>query len=265
MRAENRMDGARQAANVVGVVLQVGGGALAGASVGRVSAENPTLVVPADYAFVVWGPIFAFSLAYAVYQALPSQRENPLLRRVGWFLAAAYAGNGLWQILFPAELFVASEVLFVGIAACAVAALVRLAGLHGERGFAAPERWIVAPAVGLLAGWVTAAVFAGVATTLVGVGLLGGGAGEALLGVVLLTTASAVASVVVRRAKRGPAQAYVTYGGAVLWALAAIVANQFGASPVTALAAALGTAPVALALVVPLRARRQRGATGATA
>jgi hypothetical protein len=74
--------------------------------VGRVSGENPTLVVPGDYAFVIWTPIFLLALVYAVYQALPSNRENPLLRRVGWFSALAYFSNGVWEILFPAREFV---------------------------------------------------------------------------------------------------------------------------------------------------------------
>ena len=141
MNTENGPDVARQAATVLGVIFQIGGGALAGETVGRVSAENPTLVVPADYAFTVWGPIFALSLAYTVYQALPGQRQNPLLRRVGWFMAGAFAGNGLWQILFPAELFVASQVLLLGIVACAVAALLGLARAHRERALGRAERW----------------------------------------------------------------------------------------------------------------------------
>ena len=73
---------------------------------GRVSGENPTLVVPGDYAFVIWTPIFLLALVYAVYQALPSNRENPLLRRVGWFSALTYFSNGVWEILFPAREFV---------------------------------------------------------------------------------------------------------------------------------------------------------------
>ena len=47
-------DVARQAATVLAVLFQIGGGALAGTSVGQVSAENPTLVVPTAYAFTVW-------------------------------------------------------------------------------------------------------------------------------------------------------------------------------------------------------------------
>ena len=265
MKTKNGADAARQTATVLGVIFQIGGGALAGETVGRVSADNPTLVVPADYAFTVWGLIFALSLAYTVYQALPGQRQNPLLRRVGWFVAGAFAGNGLWQILFPAELFVASQVLFVGVAACAVAALVSLAWYHREYGLGRAERWLVALPEGLLAGWVTAAVFAGFATTLVGVGVLDGGVVEAALGSILLIAAAALASVVVRSSKRGPAQGYVTYGVIVVWALVAVVANQYGASGITTLAAALGIIPVTLALVAPLRTRRSRGATRAAA
>ncbi|CAA9419041.1 MAG: hypothetical protein AVDCRST_MAG01-01-2126 [uncultured Rubrobacteraceae bacterium] len=262
MRTNSRMDRARQAATIVGVVLQVGGGALAGGSVGRVSAENPTLVVPADYAFVVWGPIFALSLAYSVYQALPQQRQNPLLRRVGWFVAGAFAGNGLRQILFPAELFVASQALLAGIVACAVAALLGLGlgRVYRERGLGWADRWLVALPVGLFAGWVTAAVFVGVATTLVGTGFLDGGPFEAILGVILLIVGVVVASVVVRSARRGRAQGYVAYAGAVLWALVAVVANQYDASSITTVAAALGVVLVALALLAPLRSRGPRNA-----
>jgi hypothetical protein len=240
--------------------------------VGQVSAENPTtLVVPADYAFTVWGPIFALSLAYTVYQALPGERQNPLLRRVGWFVAAAFAGNGLWQILFSVELFVASQVLLVGIDACAVAALVGLARAHRERTLGRSEhraehraerrgeRWLVALPVGLFAGWVTAAVFVGVATTLVGIGLHDGGFTEAILGAIVL-----IVAVVVSRRRGSVDEAGARAGlrclrGAVVWALVAVVANQYAASGITTLAAALGITPVALALVVPLRTRRPRG------
>jgi len=57
---------------------------------------------------------------------------------------------------------VASQVLLVGIAACAVAALVCLARVHRERALGRAERWLVALPGGLFAGWVTAAVFVGV-------------------------------------------------------------------------------------------------------
>ncbi len=54
MGGSGRWDLARQAANVVGALFQIGAPVLTGEAVGRVSAENGTLVVPADYAFVIW-------------------------------------------------------------------------------------------------------------------------------------------------------------------------------------------------------------------
>ena len=74
----------RQIANVAGAIFQVAAAAAVGGAIGRISDENPPLVVPAGYAFTLWGPIYALSLAYAVYQALPRRRDDPLLLpRVG--------------------------------------------------------------------------------------------------------------------------------------------------------------------------------------
>ena len=119
-----RGDVARQVAVVSGAVFQIVAPTLSGPVIGRVSAENPTLVVPADYAFVIWTPVFLLALVYAVYQALPAKREDPLLRRTGWFSATAYFSNGIWELLFPAREFVLSQVVFGGILAGSVVAFV---------------------------------------------------------------------------------------------------------------------------------------------
>ncbi|MDQ3791932.1 MAG: hypothetical protein M3341_04690 [Actinomycetota bacterium] len=204
-------DVARQAANVVGAVFQVAVPVVTGPAVGRVSGENPTLVVPGDYAFVIWTPIFLLALVYAVYQALPSNRENPLLRRVGWFSALTYFSNGVWEILFPAREFVLSQVVFVGITGGAIAAFVLVQRGAGWGGWF--DRWLVAPAFGLLAGWVTAAFFVGLVTVLVATGALNGGVGEALFGALMLIVGGAVACAVVLAGRTGPAQGYLAYGG----------------------------------------------------
>ena len=67
------VDTARQTMNVIGALFQIVAGPLGmwifGVSMGEISDANSTLVVPAGYAFSIWGPIFALCLAYAVYQA----------------------------------------------------------------------------------------------------------------------------------------------------------------------------------------------------
>ncbi len=52
----------------------------------RDAAEPP--VIPAGYAFSIWSYIYPAAIAYAVYQALPRQRDNALLRRIGWRTAS---------------------------------------------------------------------------------------------------------------------------------------------------------------------------------
>ena len=74
----------------------------AGAAIQGVVDEGPrSLVEPALYAFAIWGLIFALSLAYAFYQALPSNRDSPLLGRVRPYTAAAFFCTGLWSDSFP--------------------------------------------------------------------------------------------------------------------------------------------------------------------
>ena len=79
MGSVDRQDTWRRWATVFGAVLQVVAGALV--PVGAIAGETPSLVIPADYAFAIWGVIFALGLACAVYQMLPSRRADPELWR----------------------------------------------------------------------------------------------------------------------------------------------------------------------------------------
>jgi hypothetical protein len=140
-------------------------------------------------------------------------------------------------------------VVFVGITGGAVTAFVLVQRGAGWGGWF--DRWLVAPAFGLLAGWVTAAVHVSVATTLVAVGVFSGGPGEALVGALLLVVAGTVACAVILAGKDGPVQGYLAYGGAVLWAFGGVVAN--GASALTSGAAVFAALVVAAVLFAALR------------
>ena len=257
MEAEGTSGTLRRAANVVGAVLQVlvgaGGMTLLGLDVGRVSDQNATLVVPAGYAFVIWSPIFTLCLAYAVFQALPDNHGKPLLRRVGWFTAGTFWLNAVWEVLFPSGWFGLAEIVIVGGFACAGTAYARMVRTANGRALDAAERWLVALPLGLLAGWLTAAVFVSVATTGVALGLLSGGAGEALLGAQLLLLLGVVASVMIGYGRAVPA-GFLPYATAVLWGLAAVVVNQYSNSLLTTVAAL-----VSFVLVAAITGQTLRG------
>src|ERR671921_502086 len=230
MGNDAKQDLSRQAATVVGALFQVLAGAIV--PIAAIAGDTPSLVRPSDYAFAIWGPIFLLCLAYAAYQALPVNRANPLLRRVGWFLAGAFFLNGLWEVLVPLRQPVLLQAILAGIFACLAVAYLRL--VRSEHSvFSWADRWLVALPLGLLFGWITAANAVSFNDTLVETGLLGSGVGAALAGGFLLFGRGAGASGVM-----------------------GVVVNQYDASLLTTGAALLCAAPVTMATISTLRGRR---------
>lgn len=212
--------------------------------------QDPSLIQPAVYAFFVWGPIFLLSVVYGVYQLLPANRQNPLLKRIGWFTAAAYLFNGL---LIWSGGQISGQVLVVLMLTSLAIAFFFLTrrGAVSKAG----ERWLVALPVSLFFGWITAATVVGASQTFILLGLPAGGAAEALFGAGLLLLGALFASSVILVGRRGAPQTYVTYAVTVLWALVAVAANQLFDSPVTGVVAVLSAVPVAVSL---FRASRSR-------
>lgn len=243
-------DDARQSANVVGALFQVGVTFAASAAIWEVTDEGSgSLVEPALYAFAIWALIFVLSLVYAAYQALPSKRENPLLRRIGWLTAGAFFCTGLWSVFVPERQFIPAQTMLVVIFVCLAVAFLRLARV--ERGvLGAADRWFVALPLGPFLGWITAANAVSLTSEAVRLELVnGGGASEALLGSTLLLLGGALAAALVLAGKSGPAQGYLTYAATVLWALVGVVVNQYDASILTTGAALVAAVPVVLALL----------------
>ena len=115
---------------------------------------------PATYAFGIWGLVFPACMAYAVYQALPAQRENPLLRRIGWLTGLAFFLAGAWEVM--AQLNVNEwplSVLLFGTWWVLVPPYLAIA--RASASMSTTERLLVAFPVNILIGWISVAVFAG--------------------------------------------------------------------------------------------------------
>jgi len=263
VQSSNRQYGwdvARQIANVVGAVFQALGGAffVANLSAEPVADEGAsTLIDPAGFAFFVWAPILLLSLAYAIYQALPSRKEDSLLRLVGWPLAGAFVLAGLWEVAAPLGRLGAAQILIVGLLVLLAAAYLRLARAGSRSGtrLSVADHWLIAPTVGIYFAWITAANAVSLTSLAARSGLVdGGGAGGAALGTALLILGTIFACGALLAARTGPRQILVAYAGTVLWALIGIVANQYGASALTTAVAALCAVPVVVVLVGAARA-----------
>jgi hypothetical protein len=252
MANDAKRDLSRQVASIVGALFQVLAGAIV--PIAAIAGDTPSLVGPVDYAFAIWGPIFLLCLAYAVYQALPANRANPLLRRVGWFFGGAFFLNGLWEVLVPLRQPVVLQAILAGIFLCLAVAYLRL--VRSERSILGrADRWLVALPLGLLFGWITAANIVSFNDTLVKTGLLGSGIGGALVGAFLLFVGAALALGVIWTGKAGPLQGLLAYTAAVLWALVGVGVSQYDASLLTTSAALLSAALVMITIISTLRER----------
>lgn len=246
-------DYARSAINIVGAIGQIGIGYFA--NVGAVSDEFESPIVPAGYAFAIWGVIFLLLLAYAVYQALPAHAADPLLRRIGWFTGLAMLGDTVWTWIFTERHFIIAQIVIFLIGACAITALLRYAEWFSSRVPSTFERWIIGPGVGLLAGWLTAAMFVGFAGTLISQGASNAGSAAEIGGAGLLLFAAGVAALVLIRASAGPRQAWVPYAAAVIWAAVGVIVKHLDRSTVVAGVAGLIILAV-LGMIAVLIAKR---------
>ncbi|WP_324275349.1 hypothetical protein [Blastococcus brunescens] len=210
---------------------------------GEVSDRTESLITPAGYAFTIWAAIFAGSLAWAVYQALPSQRGRVLHRRTGWPLALAFAGNALWEVLFPligVSQPVVPAVLLFAIVAAAALAWARVQDLRS----AGLDRLLPTAVAGLLLGWVTVAAAVNVASAGVALGASATGEQARVWAVFALVAVAVLVSALVLAAQAavGP------YALAVGWGLVAIAVD--GGPTVVTVSALAAAATVAVALGV---------------
>ena len=240
-------DFTRQALTIVGAIFQVLAGVYAGPATSQIANDLRSTVLPAGYAFLIWTPIFLLAGIYAVWQALPANRENPLARRVGWLIAAGYIGNGIWELLFPARQFALAQLVITAILVVLAVAYVRTSRAASSLVSGAAERWLIVMPLGLYFGWITAATCVGLAATLIASGFAATGTGAVTGGAALLLGGGALAVTMILVGRAGPRALWLAYAAAVMWALIGVAVNQTETSPVTA-GVAVAVAVVVLAV-----------------
>ena len=209
-----------------------------GEPIGSQSQAVRTLITPAGWAFAIWGPLFTGSLVFAVYQALPAQRDNRLVGQLRWPAAGAFAGNSVWAIYVQFAGLSAVSVLVIGwTLVCLLSAYRRLTAW--EPSYTTGERWCAVLPLSALAAWLTVATTVNIAASLRFHGVEARGA-EPLMSAAIVLVAAAIAGTALFRGRGNPA-----YAAVLLWALSAIYAA--GGSRAGAVAAA---AAIAALLIV---------------
>jgi benzodiazapine receptor len=157
-------DRLRQIAIIVTVLVTLAVNFLAvalplnGLNTGAISDQFKVYFVPAGYVFSIWGIIYIGLIAYAIFQALTSQRENPRLRAAGWWMAASGIANSAWLFAWHYEQFVWTLLIMLALLVTLIGAYLNL-GI-GKTVVAQTERWMVHIPVSSYLGWITVATAA---------------------------------------------------------------------------------------------------------
>ena len=169
------------------VAAAVGSGLLGGTAVedlqGGALAEDGSYLAPAGPAFSIWSVIYVLLIAYAVWQALPSQRTSDRQRSLGWWIAATAVLNGTWLVLAQ---FATLPLTVAGIVALLIVLCVTFVRTVRFPSQGVLDSLLIDGATGLHLGWVSLATVANTAAWLTAIGPQSWAESADLWGVIVL-------------------------------------------------------------------------------
>ena len=167
-------------------------GAYNGKTVGDISDKYENLFVPADYAFIIWGFIYLWLLAFVGYQwyAWLKHKDDEALNKTGiWFMLANIA-NGAWVLVWLNEQIGFSVVIMLVLLLSLIMLVLRL---NMERWDAPlftivfvwwPICWYI--------GWIILATVANISAYLTSTGWHGGPVSEQGWAIIMIIVAAIV-------------------------------------------------------------------------
>jgi hypothetical protein len=193
---------------------------LNGLTIGGISNTlfKNVLIIPANYAFAIWGLIYLGLFAFAIYQVLPSQRENPNLRKTGYLLTIASVAQSIWVYLFLSRFFVASVVAMLLI-------LMPLIVMYFRLGTGSPasraEKWFIRYPISIYLGWISVATIVNIASALYINNWNGFSISPELWTAIMVIIATLVAAIALLQRQD------IAYSGVTVWALIAITIKHW--------------------------------------
>jgi len=186
-----------------------------GLTIGAISQNifKNVLITPASYAFAIWGLIYLGLISFAVYQALPGQKTDPLLNKLGYKLVLASIAQIVWVICFLYRQYAASTIAMLCI-------LLPLIGAYWSLPFktriSRSCRWLVKMPISIYLAWISVATIVNGAILLESWQWTGWGLNPAVWTVIMLLIAGLITHFVTLP------RLDFAYGAVFVWAAVAI-------------------------------------------
>lgn len=211
----------RQIVTLVSVLAAFGMNTLAnvnppnGLTIGQISNKffSDILIIPANYAFAIWGIIYLGLISFAIYQILPSQKNNLLLHRIGYKLAIASIAQIVWVICFLYRQYPGSFLAMLGILFPLISAYWVL---PFNVSISKKHKWLIRTPISIYLAWITVATIVNGAIVLHSWQWSGWGISASGWTIIMLLLASLITHLITIP------RLDFTYASVFIWALMAI-------------------------------------------
>jgi translocator protein len=224
-----KKDTLRQWVVIVTYVIMIAVNALAetlpfnGQTTKQISDSFKVIFVPAAYVFAIWGLIYLALLGFSVYQALPKQRQNPVLRKIGYLFAVTNLLNAGWIVLWHYNFYVLT--MIVMLALLGLLSVIYLRVNEKPTKYNSLETWLVKIPFSIYLGWISVATIANATALFYYIGFRPGGTLSRLLTVGLMGVGVAIAGILSWTRKDIP------YSLVLIWAFIGIGVKWMGVYP----------------------------------
>lgn len=212
---------------------------------GQLSAQGSYLA-PAGPAFSIWSVIYTGLIAYAIWQALPSQRASERQRALGWWIALTIVLNGLWLVAAQVLTIVWTVVVIV-LLAIALSITFRIAVKTRVPRGGWIDALLIDGVTGLHLGWVTLATVANTTAWLTGIAPASWESYASVIGVVVLAVVLVIGLAISWRSGWRVAPAL-----AIAWGLSWLAVGRLTDEPQSQPIGIAAIVVAVIVLVVPL-------------
>ncbi|MBS3985850.1 MAG: hypothetical protein KGZ66_09680 [Selenomonadales bacterium] len=193
---------------------------LGGRQTGEISGLNRTLFEPAGFTFGIWGVIYLFLGFFVLFQAgvlAPQGRGAAVAQKVGVPFVASCLANIVWLLAWHNNLISLSLVVMLALLGTLLWIYMRLRAMPAVDW---RDTLFVRATFSMYLGWISVALIANTAITLVSRGMMGFGilATWLTLAVILVAIVLAMAMLLRERDR--------VFAGVVAWALLGILARH---------------------------------------
>jgi hypothetical protein len=218
--------------------------------VGEGSTYNQPMIIPAGYAFSIWGLIYLGLIAYPFYQWFNPHDDDPRWTKINIYYSVNVILNGLWLVFATYEWLILTVIVIIAM----FYTLYRINQWQFEmknEGF--EFNYLFEKLVfSIYFGWITLATALNITAALDFYNWNGFGLSDLTWSMIILSVAALLAAIPVRKYKDN------AFAGVVIWAYTALIVRHYNSEPLITTLCAVVCGLFVILIILNLRDRTYR-------